>query len=332
MNKWLALLCFFPLSATGENGPDWRTFNVTVENDAFALGKSDKYFSSNIRLQLESVDFDQFNDSNTPKIFRTLFGNTKIFKNTVSSRSITYEIGQSIFTPADITIDVPQPDDLPYAGLLYGSAGFKARKETYADTIALLAGFVGPVSLAEQTQEFVHGITGSDAPKGWKHQLHNEPVLNLSYERRWQLNRGILGDSIHYELVGIGQAKLGNMLTGAELGGAVVISKYTSDVFRGASSMDPKSGYLFQNDIQKGPYCYFGGTGELTLRNIFLDGNTFRDSPDVDKNYTHLSMFLGVGYAISKWNASMSWTKETERFKTQNGGFYYGSISVSYRF
>lgn len=331
MYKWIVPICLFPIAASAGNAPDWETFNVTAENDSFAPGKSDKYYSSNFRLQLESVDFDQFNDTNTPKLFRALFGNTKIFKDTGSRRSITYQIGQSIFTPADVTIDEPQPDDLPYAGLLYGSAGFKARKDAYVDTIALLAGFVGPAALAEQTQKFVHGITGSVTPKGWEYQLHNEPVLNLSYERRWQLKKGMMGDSVHYELVGVGQAKLGNMLTGAELGGAVVISKYTSGVFRGSSSVDPKSGYLFQNDIQKGPYCYFGGKGELTLHSIFLDGNTFRDSPSVDKNYAHASIFMGIGYAISKWNISMSWIKETERFKTQNGGFEYGSISVSYR-
>ena len=332
MRIWVALLWFFPLASVSGSDSDWVALNVTVENDSFVPNSEDRYYSSNIYLQIQSAEFDRFNDSNTSKFFRSLLGNTKIFRGNGYKRSLTYQFGQTIFTPADITISEPQPDDLPYAGLLYGSVGFKARKESYANTLTLLAGLVGPASFAEQTQKFVHGIIGSDEPKGWKYQLHNEPILNLAYERRWQLNKGILNDSIHYELVGIGQVKLGNMLTGVVLGGAIVFSQYAGDVFSGPSSADPKAGYLFQNDIPKGLYWYLGGKGALTLRNIFLDGNTFRDSPSVEKNYTHASMFLGAGYAISKWNLSMTWVKETERFKTQNGGFNYGTFSVSYRY
>ena len=130
---------YFFLTSIGGNGSDWEALSVTVENDALAPNNEDRYYSSNIRFQLQSEEFDWFIDSNTPKLFRSLFGSTNIFKGKGYKRSIIYQFGQFIFTPENITTSEPQPDDLPYAGMLYASAGFKVRKENYADTLTLLA-------------------------------------------------------------------------------------------------------------------------------------------------------------------------------------------------
>lgn len=65
-------------------------------------------------------------------------------------------MGQLIQTPTDLSLDPPDPNDQPYAGLLYGSCGFHVQQSDYAESLALIFGVVGPLSLAEKTQDIAH--------------------------------------------------------------------------------------------------------------------------------------------------------------------------------
>lgn len=53
-----------------------------------------------------------------------------------------------------------------------------------SDTLEFGIGVVGRHSYAEDCQEAIHNRIGSVDPKGWTHQLHDEPVFNLFFERK----------------------------------------------------------------------------------------------------------------------------------------------------
>lgn len=56
----------------------------------------------------------------------------------------TLGIGQQIYTPEAIHIATPDPNDRPYAGWLYLSAGGVAYDDTNLTAVELQVGLVGP--------------------------------------------------------------------------------------------------------------------------------------------------------------------------------------------
>jgi hypothetical protein len=69
-----------------------------------------------------------------------------------------YTLGQSMFTPGDITLADPPLRERPYAGWLYGTIGLGVESGRRLDQFGMTFGMVGPASLAGQTQKFVHMV------------------------------------------------------------------------------------------------------------------------------------------------------------------------------
>jgi hypothetical protein len=69
-------------------------------------------------------------------------------------------------------------------------------------------------------------------------------------------------------------------------------------------------------------------------RNIFLDGNTFEDSPHVTKNPLVGDLQLGVAMTISGARLAYTHVFRTKEFEGQKGGdlSQYGALSLSLRF
>ena len=317
-------------SADGE--VEWDSITVTWDNDLFTRSNHDSYYTNGIHVRLESKPFQAFGPTNTPRLFLPLLDALPLASGEVDHHSYAIALGQKIFTPEDITVEEPQPDDLPYAGLLYVATDFTARSAQYADLFRLTLGVVGPWSLAEQTQKWVHDLVGTDEPMGWDYQLDNEIVFNGLYERRRRLSAGSIGERINYELVAIGRGELGTLNTGAQASLAVILTQRPSPGFGALQPAVATSNYLFRSELRQGWFGYLGVTGRLTLHNIFLDGNTFSDSPSVDKEPLNGALFLGVGFAAADWTASIAWDLESRRFKTQQSQARYGSLTFMYRF
>src|SRR3546814_21189367 len=86
-----------------------------------------------------------------------------------------------MYTPSDITVADPDPEDQPYAGWLYGTAGLINDLATGEGTrtqtsVQLSLGVVGPAALGEQVQKALHTVIDSPEPQGWDHPLRNEPA------------------------------------------------------------------------------------------------------------------------------------------------------------
>jgi hypothetical protein len=77
---------------------------------------------------------------------------------------------------------------------------------------------------------------------------------------------------------------------------------------------------------------YGGGVANLVLRDITLDGNTFTDSPRVDKNL--FVPVAGIGMVIGNrhFQASFTYVFWGEEFKGQQGYSKFGAITFSYFF
>src|SRR5262245_59758831 len=99
-------------------------------------------------------------------------------------------LGQIILTPSDISIAEPQPNDVPWAGILAATVTWAAYDNRRLGAIQLYLGCMGPCSFGEQVQKFVHEDLGlGEPPEGWDNQLVNQVLANVNYEYRYKILR-----------------------------------------------------------------------------------------------------------------------------------------------
>lgn len=241
-----------------------------------------------------------------------------------------YALGQSVFTPRDITLANPPLDDRPYAGWLWGAIGLDVETERQSDQLSLTLGVVGPASLAEQIQSAIHRITRSPAPQGWETQLHDEFGVALTYQHAWRgLASGTLA-GLPFDLLPYVGGAVGNVSTYANAGLTVRWGTGLSSDFGPLRIRPgPPGSAFFVPASATAWYVFAGLDGRAVARNIFLDGNTFQDSRNVDKN--PLVGDLEAGVEITWQDVRLSYTQvfRTREFKTQGASARFGALSVS---
>ncbi len=79
-------------------------------------------------------------------------------------------------------------------------------------------------------------------------------------------------------------------------------------------------------------YAFAGASGRAVARNIFLDGNTFVDSPSVEKNPFVADFQIGVAGIYRGVRITLSEIFRTPEFKEQRGSDRFGSLTLSARF
>jgi len=252
----------------------------------------------------------------------------------------TYALGQDIFTPSDISLQNPPLDDHPYAGFLYGAIGVLGKTPGEGghldrlDQVQLQFGMIGPASLAEQTQKLVHSIFNDTKPEGWDTQLHNEPGLELTYERSWRYRVKLFQDLELQADPHVGGA-LGNVYIFANAGAMARLGFNLPDDF-GPVRVDPSlpGSYYFEprKEGALGGYAFVGVDGRAVARNIFLDGNTFASSRHVDKENFVADFQYGAAVTYDRFRLTYTHVFRTREFTTQRGADQFGAISLSVRY
>lgn len=250
-------------------------------------------------------------------------------------------LGQNMFTPGDIEIAELIPDDRPYAGWLYAGIGlnveawqdFFGKRFNRQDALELELGVVGPASFAEETQKFVHDLIGSPKPKGWDNQLKNEPGLLIVLERKLRTPPLSWG-SLQMDAIPTVNVSLGNVETSGGLGGIVRLGQGLEADY-GPPMIRPNltGRTFFKQPAQAFNWYVFAGTeGRLVARDIFLDGNTFRDSHSVDKKHVVGTFQAGAAASYHNVRLTFSYIVRTREFEGQGSRDHFGAVSVSYRF
>ena len=141
----------FPLFAVADDLPvkvdEKRVFNLVFENDIFA--GTDQGYTNGVRFAWSS------SERHTPEVIAKIARNLPHLDPNGKKR-ISFAVGQSMFAPQDLTRTDLIVNDRPYAGWLYGSVGVVSDTGKTLDNAMLTVGVIGPWSLAENTQKFVH--------------------------------------------------------------------------------------------------------------------------------------------------------------------------------
>jgi len=222
---WIIVNTLVTPVAHSQSAVEWEALSFTLDNDLFTLTNGDRYYTNGMQIRLESEPFDEFSRDTTPSLLLPLLRPFPLATDAFDHRTLAYQFGQVMFTPANIAVSDPQPDDMPYAGMLYVAVDLSARNERYADTVRFMGGIVGPWSQADETQRRAHELVNTDEPQGWDYQLHNELVFSLMYERRKPFSMGQFKRGFNYEWISIQNVELGTINTGAEVSLALLITE-----------------------------------------------------------------------------------------------------------
>lgn len=335
VRRWLAIWGVAVLAAAPGylRADDSRRLSVIEENDSLVFD-SDEHYTQGLRIGWLGPDVADGSGWNAP--FDLLGGVLPVFGAGETERSRRYglSVGQSFFTPAVISANPPDPTDRPYAGWLYlGADLLQDTDRRMLEHLELQLGVVGPAALGKQVQRQWHELISGTEPEGWDSQLHNEPGIVLSYERKWRFalagDRGS-GVDVIPELGG----SLGNVFTYGEAGVMLRIGHNLQADYGPARIRPALSGTDYFNrdylDGDFGIYGFVGAQGRAVARDIFLDGNSFRSSPSVDREplvadlQAGVSVFWGSGMRLD-----VSVVHRTEEFEHQHGADAFGVVSFA---
>lgn len=324
------------LVAAHARADDNSRFSVIEENDSI-LFDSDKYYSQG--LEFAYLGPDVAADSAWMAPFNALANLGPFDATDAAEVSRRYEVllGQSLFTPEDTARNDPDPDDRPYAGWFYGGVGLlQDTDRRRLDHLELLVGVIGPAAFGEKTQNDWHQFIGVDKSRGWDEQLHNEPGLMLSYERKWRLLQP-LGGGLGIDAIPELGITVGNVMDYVQAGGMIRFGKNLQADYGPARIRPGLSGTPYFNsdylDGLFGFYFFIGAQGRAIARNLFLDGNTFRDSRHVNSEALvgdlsgGLSMFWGEAVKVDAVA-----TYRSEEFEGQGDPTGFTGINVTLGF
>lgn len=280
-------------------------------------------------------------------------------ENSAHMQNVVVKFGQSMFTPKDPARTDLIQDDRPYAGLLYVGMSWNRRKHEpqsdseMLDTREITLGVIGPLSLAEQSQNLVHDAIGADRFLGWQHQLKNEPALQLAMDRKFRdyrgtatITPGFSADSIRS--LGL---RLGNIETSATLGiegrigwnlpndfGTYPIRPGAENRPPSAASIHSGSGHAHSAAARPRPGVHLFGTMEtkLVAHDFSLDGNLFRSSHSVTRRPWVAQAAIGVsahgpvaGHGVK---LAVMRVYRSREFEEQGPNQAYGSVAFSIDF
>ena len=337
----IVILCT-PWYACAEDNTPRRTSTMTLylENDTFF--DTDEQYTHGIKLSWVSSDLSDYRNNplipawSYPLIERLPFVNEPGYQ-----RCVSFSLGQNIYTPEDKERSDLITNDRPYAGITYLAVGFHSKNDRQMDTLELDVGIVGRHSYAEDCQKIVHRwITATD-PKGWEHQLHDEPVLNVFFERKWRVLQVKFDGDLGLDVIPHIGCGAGNAFTGANAGGQIrfgwnLPNDFGTFLIRPGSDsnapMDSNDPRFFRPLHRLGVHLFCAVDGNAVARNILLDGNTFRDSHSVEKEHFVANFVGGIGIIVHRFKITYSHVFRTKEFKLQKHGQHYGAISLSYTF
>lgn len=326
----MSVLICLAASARAQNGAvreetdDRSIVTVVWENDVFS--GTDNNYTNGIRFAWLSSEHGA--PDWVQQASRTLLP-----LDSEGNKRVSFSLGQSMFTPDNLRERALIRNDRPYGGWLYASFGLLSDTGETLDNLLITAGVVGSPSLARQTQRLVHRLIDSPRPNGWHNQLETEPGLIVTYERKWRSWQAPMLFGLETDAMPHLGASLGNVFTDAIAGATLRVGEDLPADY-GAPRIRPSlPGSDFFIPTQTwGWYLFAGAEARLVGRNIFLDGNTFRDSHSVDKE--PLVGGLQAGITVTYGDTRLTYTHVflTREFEQQHRPAQFGALSLSWRF
>ncbi len=311
-------------------------FTFYFENDYF--GGTDRHYTNGMKAAWLLSDLSSWGREGT---LRHALESLPFVNRPGGQKNFGFAFGQNIYTPQDQRASVPDPTDRPYAGWSYVEFTLLTKTGHLADSLSLQVGLIGRHSYAQDLQRVMHAWLNDSQPKGWSHQLRDEPGLNLIYERKWRFHGRAPNDVMGYDFLPHVGVSLGNVQTHANAGGTLRLGYNLPRDFgvqwirpggAGNSPVDDRDPRVAPGR-HWGYYVFAAVDGRAVARDIFLDGNTFREGPRVDKRPFVADISYGFGIIRGRWQFTFTQIFRTREFRTQPYDFNdFGSVTLSHAY
>lgn len=248
-----------------------------------------------------------------------------------SARRSSSTFAHLIFTPEDLTAKNPPPDAHPYAGIVAVDLSRIAVDPDSMAAVTLRLGFVGPALDTESIQKAFHRNFGATRPRGWKHEIPNEPILNLSVERTDRFARSRVG-GLEWDWTADLGVGLGTYFTGARAGTTLRVGDtIPRDFGRG----DVRSGFL-ATPVLEAPrahrdatYAFLDLVGYGVARSLPVDGAFFSESRSAERRAGVVAGTLGLAVSRGSTQLTFSFTILSDTYAAQDQLGEYGAISLT---
>ncbi|WP_018275218.1 lipid A deacylase LpxR family protein [Teredinibacter turnerae] len=327
MNKALASLLFFALPAYAET--DIRFFNVIYENDIFF--QEDGGYTNGFALNYARGFDAPFSERNAPSLLLPLVEHAGFNRASDRMRGISYQFGQIMSTPEDITTPELIADQQPYAGLLMGRINFYGLTEQSSRRLGFIAGVVGPASGAEQSQKLVHHITGSKQPQGWDNQLKTEPVFRLESSRTRRLWTTQFGRTLGGDVSAIAEGGIGNLASDLGFGMRLRFGARLNESFPIAMDLPGREINPTAGMHNTHWHFFINLEGRYVFNDILIEGNSYQDSHGVELTHEQVRLGFGASINLGNWAFTYEGAFTSKEYATQPGTGKFGSISFTYR-
>lgn len=303
-----------------------KAWSITFENDIF-VGDDDGLTNA-FGFQLGRAAFEQFTAENLPRWLYSLVGSSYINREDGRRRGVVYVFGQSMQTPEDIASSEPIEGDLPYAGLVFGSASLYAAGQRRSDRLTLVAGMVGPISIAEQSQSLIHRATGSEIPNGWSNQIKNEPVFMIEAGRIVRAFATDARRALEFDSILLADIGVGNLRSSLSATALIRVGDNLEISYPLASVLPDRQVSPLAFSKTPSWYAFAGIQAAYIANDIMVDGNTFSDSLSVPLDHTQGRFSMGLGWNLGSWAFTVLFSENKNTPKKDP----FGSISVTHRY
>ena len=196
------------LHAQGDFSPDekYKTgWAFYLDNDVLTTGNRDQDYTGGFAVTLSGRRAMEYPIS-IDSWLRGLDGFSRfenLYKDRDHFQRHSFEFGITLFTPSDISVSEPLPDDHPYASLFFiaNTEQTVMPEDDVAYQSTLTVGILG-LDIAEDIQKGLHDIFGAEEPKGWDNQISagGEPTAKYTVSRQKTLSLHSRPGGIGHEL------------------------------------------------------------------------------------------------------------------------------------
>jgi len=327
----ILLVLFFVLISikASEDTFELESFSIMFENDATV--KTDFSYTHGGRLSLL-----YFRGDTKDSLFNIPF---TAYEQTSNYISLAYS--NQMYTPSNIEKIYLVKNDRPYAGYSFIELGLHQASKNTLDSLTLELGMIGQATDMDALQRVIHNFIGTKKVCGWKYQLKDEYIFQLNYLHKDRFNYknfyGYENDLISYYGVNLGNKSI------KASGGALYRIGYNIINDFGVNSMNeanyasvpskPKSSRNTKSDTSF--FLNLSAGINLIARDIFLDGNTFKDSHSTNKKFFTAYIMAGLTYRYKQYKIDFFHNYYTEDYEQRD--LYreyrgYSSLNFTYNF
>ncbi len=322
----IAALFSCPALADDQDGETARksgVWSLTSENDIF--GGTDRNYSNGLRIERVSPT-NQVNP-----VLDWVADRIPVLDLDRTQLREGWALSHAIFTPEDISAVVPDPNDRPYAAWLYVSGTVVATTGDIQDVFQINLGVVGPSAQGQFVQENWHKLIAIAEPRGWDSQLKDEIGFEIVAQRLRRFDGFDLPFGLKTDYALHGGATLGNVRTYGALGATARIGWDLGSDFGPPRIRPALAGAgTFEPGQPLGGYIFAGFEGRAVARDMFLDGNLWRDSPRVTGRRDFVGdMQFGIALHGGDVQVAFTYVHRTEEFTAQAGPQRFGAVSIS---